>query len=226
LPTTTLLIANIASQNPDQEKVGIVTGVAGLVSVPLAIIAARNLDLDPGDMQLVRDAGFWGLALGTTSMLAFGGHTVTPAGVDYSYSYYQGPSDRKVFTSSLIGLTTGLALGGIAAANSEVSLERVRVTTWGGYGGAVIGLLLGAASSSNSDKAAWTGITIGALGGLLITFVTSSSLDGIPPEDVALRAPRRPRLLPSWRHVTPALLPVADASGQAHTGLGISGTLF
>jgi hypothetical protein len=25
--------------------------------------------------------------------------------------YYQGPSDRKLFTSSLIGLTSGLALG-------------------------------------------------------------------------------------------------------------------
>jgi hypothetical protein len=226
LPTATLLIANIASEHPDQEKVGILTGVAGLVSVPLAIIAARNLDLDPGDMQLVRDSGFWGLVLGTTSMLAFGGQTVTQGGTGFTYSYYQGPSDRKVFTSSLIGLTSGLALGGIAAANSEVSLERVRVTTWGGYGGAVIGLLLGAASSSNSDKAAWTGITIGALAGLVITFASSSGLDGIPPEDVALRAPRRARLLPSWRQMTPTLLPVGDASGQAHTGLGVSGTLF
>jgi len=225
LPTTVLLVANVASDHPDEEKLGIASGVAGLLSVPIAIVAARNLDLDPGDTQLVRDAGFWGLVLGTTGMLGFGGGSVTQGGAGYTYTYYQGPSDRKVFTSSLIGLYGGLALGTIGAVNSEVSLERVRVATWGGYGGAVIGALLGA-SASQTEAGTWKGITIGALGGVLITFAASYGLDGIPPEEVALRAPRRARLLPSWRQMAPTLLPIAGANGQTHTALGVTGALF
>jgi hypothetical protein len=225
VPTTALLVANVASEHPDEEKLGIATGVAGLLTVPIAIVAARNLDLDPGDTQLVRDAGFWGLVLGTTGMLGFGGGSVTQGGAGYTYTYYQGPSDRKVFTSSLIGLYGGLALGAIGAANSEVSLERVRVATWGGYGGAVLGALLGASASQN-EAGTWKGITLGALGGLLITFAASYGLDGIPPEEVALRAPRRARLLPDWRRVAPTLLPLGDATGGSRTGFGVSGTLF
>ena len=225
VPTTVLLVANVASEHPDEEKLGIATGVAGLLTVPIAIIAARNLDLDPGDTQLVRDAGFWGLVLGTTGMLGFGGASVTQNGGGFTYTYYQGPSDRKVFTSSLIGLYGGLALGAIGAANSEVSLERVRVATWGGYGGAVIGALLGASASQN-EAGTWKGITVGALGGLLITFAASYGLDGIPPEEIALRAPRRARLLPDWRRMAPALLPLADATGGSRAGFGVSGVLF
>jgi len=221
LPTTTLLIANVASDNPDEKAVSLATGVVGLLSVPVAIVAARNLELDPGDTQLVRDAGFWGLVLGTTSMLAFGGNTT-----NNGYTYYREPSNKKIFTSSLIGLYGGLALGTVGALSSEVSLERVRVSTWGGYGGAVIGLLLGA--SADTDAGAWTGITVGGLGGLLITFLATGALDGIPPDDatVARRTPRRPSLLPSWRNLAPAVAPVSDANGGARTAFGVSGTLF
>ncbi|HEY7374396.1 MAG TPA: hypothetical protein VIF57_19690 [Polyangia bacterium] len=213
VPTTTLLVANIASDHPNQRNVALLTAGAGLLSVPVAMVAARNLELDPGDTQLVRDAGFWGLVLGTTGMLAFGGGTIQTLG---GYSYYQSPSDRKVFTSSLLGLYGGLGLGALAAANSEISLERVRVATWGGYGGAVIGLLLGA-SADNSDKGAWRGVTVGALAGLVITFAATSALDGIPTEDVALRAPRlRDR-------IAPTLLSVTDADGRPRTTLGLGG---
>ena len=111
-----------------------------MLAIPAAIIAARKLDLDPGDTQLVRDAGFWGLVLATTGTLAFGGETRT----DYGFERYVTPSNRKVAGLSLAGLYGGLTLGTIAAMNSEVSLERVRITTWGGYGGTVVGLLLGA----------------------------------------------------------------------------------
>ena len=62
------------------------TGIVGVLSVPIAIAAARHLDPDPGDMQLVRDAGFWGLVLGTTGMLAFGGNTVNTGSTGFSYS--------------------------------------------------------------------------------------------------------------------------------------------
>jgi hypothetical protein len=75
----------------------------------------------------------------------------------------------------LLGLGSGLGLGLLAANTTEVSLERVRVSTWGGYGGAVLGALLGV-SAADQDKEAglYKGITIGALTGLVITFVASS----------------------------------------------------
>jgi len=214
VPTTAFLLYDIGKDHPNARTGALITAGTGIASIPIAIIAARNLDLDPGDTQLVRDAGFWGLVLGTTGMLAFGGNTTT----QYGYSLYQGPTNRKVFTSSLLGLWGGLGLGALGAANSDVSLERVRVTTWGGYGGAVLGVLLGA-SASNSTKGAWTGITVGALAGLLITFAATSSLDGIPPEDVALRAPRR------TDRVAPALLSVTDADGRPHTAFGFMGSI-
>src|SRR5262249_23484144 len=133
-PFTALLLANLMIDNPNPRHTALLTAGAGVVSVPIAIVAAHNLELDPGDTQLVRDAGFWGLVLATTGMLAFGGETTN----DFGYSHYQYPSNRKLSAASLLGLYGGLGLGVIAAANSEVSLERVRVTTWGGYGGAVI----------------------------------------------------------------------------------------
>jgi hypothetical protein len=216
-PTTVLLVINIASDHPDSHDSALLTAGAGLLSVPIAILAARNLDLDPGDTQLARDAGFWGLVLGTTGMLAFGGKTVTATG--FGGSFYQGPSDRKVFTSSLLGLYGGLGLGIIGAANSEVSLERVRVTTWGGYGGAVIGMLLGIGSADN-DSDVWKGITIGSAAGLIITFLASGSLDGIPADDTVASVRRKPS------RFTPTLLPVAGADGRAHPALGLTGLTF
>jgi hypothetical protein len=215
VPMTAFLLYNIGKDHPETRTGAFISAGTGVASVPIAIIAARNLDLDPGDAQLVRDAGFWGLVLGTTGMLGFGGSTTT----QYGYSQYQDPSNRKIFTSSLLGLWGGLGLGALAAANSEVSLERVRVATWGGYGGAVLGVLLGASAADNSTKGVWMGITVGALAGLVITFAATSSLDGIPPEDVALRAPRRKDL------VSPALLSVTDADGRPHTAFGFVGSI-
>jgi hypothetical protein len=217
IPTTTLLVANVAAENPDERSVALATTSVGLLSVPLAILAARTFDPDPGDMQLVRDAGFWGLVLGTTGALAFGGKTVDSG---FGFTSYQEPSNRKIFTFSLLGLYGGLGLGTVAALNSEVSLERVRVTTWGGYGGAVIGLLIGGAAA-DSDEGLWKGITIGALAGLVITFIATFGLDGIPPEDVAARAPRRPQ-----HRFAPTLVPVTGVDGRQRTGLGITGLLF
>src|SRR5688572_28776561 len=172
VPTTTLLVASAVREDPDPEDTALAVVGSGLLAIPAAVIAARNFDLDPGDTQLVRDAGFWGLVLGTTGALAFGGETNN----NYGFEQYTTPSNRKVAGLGLAGLYGGLTLGTIAALNSEVSLERVRVTTWGGYGGTVVGLLLGAASG-NSDRAAYTGMTIGGVAGLVITFLATSGLD-------------------------------------------------
>ncbi|HET6282577.1 MAG TPA: hypothetical protein VFH73_16555 [Polyangia bacterium] len=214
VPTTTLLVANIAYDNPDARNTAYAVAAAGLVAAPLAVLAASKLDLDPGDTQLVRDAGFWGLVLGTTGMLGFGGETRN----DFGFEQYSAPSGRRIATAGLLGLYGGLALGTIAAAKSETSLERVRVTTWGGYGGAVLGLLL-TVGGGNSDRAAYRGITGGALVGLIVTFLATSGLDGIPPEDAP--APHA-----ALRRLVPTLTSIVKSNGQSQLGLGITGALF
>lgn len=215
LPTTTLLVLSAAQDHPDGHSTGAATAVAGLLSIPIAVVAAQHLNLDPGDTQLVRDAGFWGLALSTVGTLGFGGRTVS---YSYGYSQYQSPSGRKVAVAGLVGLYGGLGLGLLSAGNSEVSLERVRVTTWGGYGGAVVGLLLGAAANDGREQDTYRGTAIGALAGLVITFLSTSSLDGIPAEDESRT---------SWhRRLMPMMVQVAGRDGRLFPGLGVGGTLF
>jgi hypothetical protein len=215
LPTTTLLVANVAFDHPDARKIALATAAAGLISVPAAVMAAHELNLDPGDTQLVRDCGFWGLLLATTGTLGFGGSTDM-------FGYYSTPSSHSIATAGLLGLYGSLGLGAVAAAGTEISLERVRVTTWGGYGGAILGVLLGAAAGSNngslSTRDSYRGLTVGALAGLTITFLASSGLDGIPPEDAPAPRAAAPRLVPT-------LLPVAGLDGQPRPMLGLSGTL-
>ena len=214
VPTTTLLVMSAADASSDGLTTGMATTIAGLLSIPIAVVAARHLDLDPGDTQLVRDAGFWGLALSTVGMLGFGGHT-DPY---YGSSQYRTPSGREVAVAGLVGLYGGLGLGLLGARVGEVSLERVRVTTWGGYGGAVVGLLLGAAANNGREQDTYRGAAIGALAGLVITFISTSSIDGIPDEEPA-------RL--SWhRRLTPVMVQVAGREGSLHPGLGVGGTLF
>ena len=214
IPTTTLLFADAAFDNPSSKRVAGATVVAGVVSIPIAVIAAKELDLDPGDTQLVRDAGFWGLVLGTTGTLAFGGSTTTFQG----FSQYQSPTTRKVSVAGLVGLYGGLGLGLAGAHFSNVSLERVRVTTWGGYGGAIVGLLIGAAAGGNTPDA-YRGLSVGALLGLAVTFLSTGGLDGIPQEEGGAARPAAFRL-------TPTMQPVIGFNGQPHPALGLSGTLF
>jgi hypothetical protein len=213
IPTTTLLVANLAFDHPDGKKVAGAVAGAGLLSVPIAIALTRNLDLDPGDTQLVRDAGFWGLVLGTTGTLGFGGTTQTyPGSID---TYYQSPSSKAVSGFALAGLYGGLGLGVLAASQSEVSLERVRVSTWGGYGGALLGALLGG-SADNGDRGVYRGLTVGALVGLVVTFVASSGLDGIPPENPVVSAAMR---------LSPSLMSSPGPAGRLTTAFGFGGVL-
>jgi len=226
LPTTTLLFSNILYDNPNDEKVALAVATTGLLAIPIAVIATRKLDLDPGDTQLVRDAGFWGLLLASTATLAWGG---TEYDTGFGSTYHQDPSGRRLSIAGALGLYGGLGLGALAAANSEISLERVRVTTWGGYGGGLLGLLVG--SGSNRGQDTWAGLTVGALLGLVVTFVATGSLDGIPPETSMTAEAGRgrrgaamaPSLLPS---IMPSISPVsvAGAAGAIPT-LGFSGTL-
>jgi hypothetical protein len=216
VPTTTLLVMSTVDAHPDAKTSAGATAVAGLLSVPAAVLAARHLTLDPGDTQLVRDAGFWGLALSTLGMLGFGGSTSsTPY---YDRDGYALPSGRKVAVAGLVGLYGGLGLGLLGAATSEVSLERVRVATWGGYGGGVVGALMGLGANDGREQDLYRGAAIGALAGLVITFLATSSLDGIPNEEPVRQ---------SWRgRITPMMVQVAGSDGRLHPGLGLGATLF
>jgi hypothetical protein len=219
VPTTTLLVANAAITNPNGKKTALATALAGLASVPIAVVAANKLDLDPGDTQLVRDSGFWGLVLATTGTLGFGGSTqeIVPG-----FSAYRAPSGRTVATAGLIGLYGGMGLGLLSAHFSDVTLERVRVTTWGGYGGAVLGLLL-AAGAGHGDADAYKGVSVGALMGLVVTFIATSGLDGIPADDPGVGPPpahaRGPRFAPT-------MMQLAGIDGQLHPALGFTGLTF
>jgi hypothetical protein len=213
LPTTTLLASTAFLDNPDGKSVSLAVAGAGLLSVPIAVLAADRLNLDPGDTQLVRDAGFWGLVLATTGTLGFGTKTEEVRYGDYVTTQTNGPSARAVSAYGLAGLYGGLALGALAASHSEVSLERTRVTTWGGYGGAVLGGLLGA--GAHSDAGVFRGIAIGAAAGLALTFALSSGLDGIPDEKPARTTAR----------LRPTLMPATTAGGRSVAMLGLTGAL-
>lgn len=205
MPTTTLLVANLAD-NPDEENVALATAATGLLAVPVALAATHWLDLDPGDTQLVRDAGFWGLVLGVSGTLGF-------AGTTHEFGFYQQPPGRTVALGGLGGLYGGLALGALAASQSEVSLERVRVATWGGYGGALLGGLLSTASD-HDERDAYRGVAVGGLLGVTLAFVLSYKLDGIPAE------------MPlAGRRVFPTVASVRTADGGQAPAFGLMGAL-
>jgi hypothetical protein len=177
LPTTMAFALSSMAPNLDPGVTGWLVAGTGTVAIPLALLAASYLDLDPGDMQLVRDAGFWGMVLGLAGAAGFG----------QGAAFGGLPAWQGISAAGLVGLYVGLGVGGLAVLlKSDVSLERVRVTTWGGYGGAVVGTLIAVAAtadqSSGSGQAAFAGGTIGAALGLAVTFAVTGSLDAVPAD--------------------------------------------
>jgi hypothetical protein len=215
IPTSTLLLSNLFFPHADSKDTGIAVTVAGLAAVPIALFATSRLNLDPGDTQVVRDAGFWGLVLGTAGSLGFQYETFE----SYGYSYKRDPSNRTIATWGAVGLFGGLGLGALAAAHSELSLERIRVTTWGGYGGGLLGALL-VAGGRGDDHDVFRGITIGAALGLTVTFLTTGGLDGIPPETAVIS-----RLLPRGVVPTVVAAPGLDPGSAPAPVLGFAGVL-
>ena len=114
VPMTTLLVSTAAFPHASAKSQAVATAISSVLAVPIAVVAARNLDLDPGDTQLVRDAAFWGLVLSVTGTLALSDH--------YDGN---GPSPRRIAGAGLVGLYGGLGLGLLAATHSEI-LARAR----------------------------------------------------------------------------------------------------
>jgi hypothetical protein len=201
LPVTAGLVVLINQNESDETAGGLIAG-SGLVSLPLAYWAAASTDLDPGDTQLVRDLGFWCAVWGVTGALSA-----------------EFPTDRSVGVAGLIGLYGGLGLGLLVARTTDVSLERVRVTTWGGYGGAIVGGLIGLAGGGEhgpSGSEISAGVAVGSGLGVLITFLATSSIDDVPA-DATFQSPRAATL----RYLQPALLPVVERDGRTRPRLGL-----
>ena len=202
LPITAGLVTLTTRNESDETAGGLIAGSA-LVSLPLAYWAAASTDLDPGDTQLVRDLGFWCGVWGVTGALSA-----------------EFPTDRSVGVAGLIGLYGGLGLGLLVARTTNVSLERVRVSTWGGYGGAIVGGLIGLTSGSAergpSGSSISAGVAVGSGLGLLITFLATSSIDNVPA-DAQFQDPRSATL----RYLQPALLPVVERDGRTRPRPGL-----
>jgi hypothetical protein len=198
LPTTTGLVMLAGSTDSPQAAAGIMAG-AGLLSLPLAYLAAANSDLDPGDTQLVRDAGFWGGAWGVG--LALSTDEV---------------SERTVGIAGLVGLYGGLGLGLLAANYSDVSLERIRVTTWGGYGGAVLGGMI-AAGAQEDLNGLFRDLALGSALGVLVTFLSTSSIDAVPAD-----AQMDGKPVSSLRYLEPTVLPIVERDGRTQPRLGLN----
>jgi len=218
VPTTALLVVDATSSEGNERSPALAFAISATLALPAAVLATRSLDLDPGDTQLVRDAGFWGLVLGFSGTLGFGTRTRTYKTGDQvyaqEYEVEEDPSQRTVALAGLVGLYGGLAAGAVAAASSDVSLERVRVTTWGGYGGALVGALIGG-GNGDGDHRIFSGLAVGAAAGLALTFVLTSGLDGIPPGTPFLGRASRTRL-------QPALVSAVDVRGRAVPGFGVA----
>lgn len=209
IPATALLISKSNPGWHDARQKALAAGIAGTVAIPVAVVATRYLDLDPGDTQLTRDAGFWGMVLGVSGMLGFGVRERCMGG----YCYEENPTGESVAMVGLLGLYGGLGLGALAAFNSEVSLERVRAATWGGYGGMILGALMGVAVS-HSDSAPFKGASLGGLLGLALTLVTTSVIDEIPEGATMVDQ--------SASSATPSLMSAVDAKGRSVVTWGLS----
>jgi hypothetical protein len=188
VPLTTALVA----LSTDWTGPGASTAIVGtaIAALPIASLAVWGTDLDPGDTQLVREAGFWGMFLGVTLSLQTSSSTRVVGGV------------------GLAGLYGGMGLGLIAAAYSEVSLERARVSTWGGYTGGVLGFLV-AGAIPGLGRSTFSAIAGGSAAGLLLTFAATRGLDAAPPHALALG---RQRL--SLRCLEPTVLPLVSREGR------------
>jgi hypothetical protein len=198
IPLTAGLVA-LATETDSPRAAASLIAASGFAALPIAYFAAAHTDLDPGDTQLVRDSGFWGAVIGASGALA-----------------NRNPRSRTVGIAGMIGLYGGMGLGLVAAQHTDISLERVRVTTWGGYGGALLGGLVSVAGNNNDGSEVFRNIAIGSALGLMVTFISTGSIDDAPanarfdqPGPVSLH------------YMEPAVVPLVGRDGryQARPGM-------
>jgi hypothetical protein len=125
------------------------------------------------------------------------------------------PSDRRVGLGGMIGLYGGLGMGLLLASQTDISLERVRVTTWGGYGGTLLGFLV-AASTETTERELFASLAVGSALGVVVTFAATRSIDA-PPANADFKAGAV-----SMRYLEPALLPVVDRQGRTRPQAGVN----
>ena len=123
-------------------------------SVICALMRRTEFDLDPGDTQLVRDAGC-GVQGPRDQRHPLGfGEDVDPVrlGRPINSLFEQGRLGNRLRGA----LRRSLASAWSPLGFNDISLERVRVSTWGGYGGAARRPLLATQGTSERGAAART----------------------------------------------------------------------
>jgi hypothetical protein len=201
LPLSAFFVG-LAAGVDDERDVFAAIAITGTLALPTAGLAVFNLDLDPGDVQLTRDAGFWGMALTLAATAALADR----------HGWIDGPTYGA---AGLAGLGGGLLLGAVAAANSEVTLERVRVTTLGGYLGAILGVMVVFATQSADQP--WGGAAGGAAIGLVGMFLATSSYDRPGGRETATSAASGAAPL----SLAPSVTGVRDRSGRMVPALSL-----
>jgi len=213
VPVTALFGLVLLDPEANEGNIGPPVAASALLSLPAAVLAARWLDLDPGDAALVRDAGFWGLMMGTIGTRGFGASAFRDS---HGFAHDRSPSSRAISITALAGMYGGLALGAVGAGWAEVSLERVRVCTWSGYAGAALGAVL--MLSSDYKRTVYRGATVGALVGLTTAYVLTGGLDTIPSGTRMVE-----RVTPAT--FTPLVTTISSAEGEVRPAFGLAGAL-
>jgi hypothetical protein len=185
-----------------------IPAVAGGLGFVTAHLLAAHLRFDPGDMQWLRDATFWGAAIGA------GGAAIA---VSMSYNV-DATTALAVAVPSGMGL--GLLAGFLGAHYGDFSYERTYYATLAGYGGALVGAGISAVSGSGAVVAG-TAMGFAALS-FGLTFGLSSFLDKIPDDAVIIEDSAGPvAFFKRTNWLQPAMLPYVNELGQQQSGFGL-----
>jgi hypothetical protein len=209
LPLTAMLIG-IARDDSGDHRTSAATAVAGTAAIPIAAIVAHNVTVDPGAMTLAREFGFWGMVLGAAGTTGFG--RSRSCDDYYGHCSNDSPSGRVIAIAALLGLYGGLGLGGVVGTNFPVSVERARVTTLGGYAGALLGGIAGI--RAYDDERGLAVLAVGAALGLSLTYVATSGMD------VSTTAAANNDTEAS--SVVPTLMPTIERSGKPGVAWGVA----
>ena len=203
VPVTALLFG-LARDSDVKRSTAAAVAVSGTLALPLAGLVANVATVDAGAMTLAREAGFWGATLAMTGTAGFwAGRSCDHA----DHCSRQSPSGRVVGIAGLLGLYGGLAAGGLIGSEWDVSVERARLTTLGGYVGALMGGIVGLVRYDGYQALA--PVTIGAALGLGAGFLLSAGEDSGPTASDA-------------NTFVPTLLPIVDGAGKPGIAWGVS----
>lgn len=216
IPTTALLITAMA--NATGEQIAGAVAVSSLGALIPAFLLGRYTDVDPGDMQLIRETGFWigGVTAGITAAISHNVPHQVCTWPPICHQTYNSVDHRLVAGTSLVGLFAGLGIGIVAAGYTELSYWRVRLITLTGYAGTALGAVLAgfiATEVKPEPPLIYAAMVVGGVAGLLTGYFASGFLDERLDAD-ALD-------LDALSFLTPTLLPPTAPGRNPALGLNL-----